>query len=291
VPQVVTPSPEKDRIQSGVVGVVAVVGFVVGVAWPRLLGVKVGPDVPTPGGNSRAALSSDKPAPSGNPAPAAASGAPAASAGAPEEEPGVTNQQRVVVGAGKVTSCRNKKGDKVDECGKVSFDELAKKHLDELARCPSALGLEGVVTVAVELNFEKNQLDVQGVKKKSDVPSSTLNGVVRCAGEAFKTLELEGIPPTHPRYVLQYELSFYPPGKDPPAPTEPGAAPADADPGLGTATVKWEKALIRETPDEGKVVARLPQGTRVKLLEQKDDWYRIESSKAKGWVYRQAIGK
>ena len=29
----------------------------------------------------------------------------------------------------------------------------------------------------------------------------------------------------------------------------------------------------------------------MKLLEQKGDWYRIESSKAKGWVYRQAIGK
>jgi hypothetical protein len=290
VPQVVTPSPDKDRLQSGVVGVVAVVGFVVGVAWPRLLGVKVGPDVPTPGANSRVVPSSDKPGPSASPAATTSAGA-ATSAGAPEEEPGVTNQQTVVVAAGKVTSCKNKKGEKVDECGKVTFDELAKKHLDELARCPSALGLEGVVTVAVELNFEKNQLDVQGVKKKSDVPSSTLNGVVRCAGDAFKTVELEGIPHTHSRYVLHYELSFYPPGKAPPAPIEPGAAQPDADPGLGTATVKWEKALIRETPDEGKVVARLPQGTRVKLLEQKDDWYRIESSKAKGWVYRQAIGK
>jgi hypothetical protein len=292
VPRVVTPSPEKDRVQSGVVGVVAVVGFVVGVAWPRLLGVKVGPDVPTPG-TGRPIAAAEKTPQAGSSAPASsASTSPSATGGAPsDEEPSATNQQRVVVSPGKVTSCRNKKSEKVDECGKVAFDELAKKHLDELARCPSAIGLEGVVTVAVELNFEKNQLDVQGVKKKSDVPSSTLNGVVRCAGDAFKTLELEGIPHTHLRYTLHYELSFYPPGKEPPAPVDPGAPPADADPGLGTATVQWEKALIRETPDEGKVVARLPQGTRVKLLEQKDDWYRIESSKAKGWVYRQAIGK
>jgi uncharacterized protein YgiM (DUF1202 family) len=39
------------------------------------------------------------------------------------------------------------------------------------------------------------------------------------------------------------------------------------------------------------VVAKWPQGTRVKLLQQDDDWYLVESGKTKGWVYRQAIGK
>lgn len=293
MPNVITPSPDRDRALNGIVGVVAICGFVLGIAWPRLLDVKVGPDVPSggpaaktppPDGSSSAGASAPKPLSATAPAPTAESTA--------EDAASPTNKQQVVIGTPEVLGCKNKKGEKIDDCGKIAFEEQAKKHLDALARCPSAIGLEGKLTLSLTLNFDKNDVLVDVGKKKSDLPSSTQRGVVACAGQAFKALELEEIRHTHPRYTLSIPVAFYPPGKEPPTEGKPEeqAATSDAE-GLGSATVKWEKALVRETPDEGKVVARLPQGTRIKLLEQKDDWYRIESSKGKGWVYRQAIGK
>lgn len=282
------PSAKDDRALTGKVGVVAVVGFVVGVAWPRLLDVKVGPDVP--GGSSKptgaAAAAS---APEAEP-PASAEPAPSGSAAA--DAPGedeVSNKQQLTVADGVVVSCRNKRNDKIEDCGKLAFDKIAKPRLADLDKCPAALGLEGELALTLGINFEKNEVVVDGIKKKSEVPSSTLKGVVACAAEALKGVELEKVPHTHTRYGVSYALSFFPPGKAPKA-EEPGDD-KDAEPSLGKATVTWEKALLRDTPKEGKVVARLPQGTRVKLLEKNDDWYRIDSSKGKGWVYRQAIGK
>ena len=48
---------------------------------------------------------------------------------------------------------------------------------------------------------------------------------------------------------------------------------------------------MRETAKDGKVIARLAQGTRVKILKKDDDWYEVTSGSTKGWVYRTAIGK
>ncbi|NUP05582.1 MAG: SH3 domain-containing protein [Polyangiaceae bacterium] len=288
------PSAKEDRALTSKVGIVAVVGFAVGVVWPRLLGVSVGPDVP--GSGSKSHDSSQKIAPP--PGDSAAAPAPADSAAA--EEPAaeetadaVTNKQTVVVGDGKVDGCRNKKNDKLDECGKINFDKIGKARLAELERCPAVIGLEGSIALQLTLNFEKNEVVVEGEKKKSGLPSDTIRGVIQCAAKQLKGVELDKIPHTHEKYTLVYDLAFYPPGKAPPVADE--TKPADeagGDTGLGRATVSWEKALVREAPEEGKVVARLPQGTKVTVVEQKGDWFKIETSKGKkGWVYRQAIGK
>ncbi|MBK6513870.1 MAG: SH3 domain-containing protein [Polyangiaceae bacterium] len=284
------PTAQQDRALTSKVGIVAVVGFAVGIVWPRLLGVTVGPDVP---GGSPPPLAS---AAAGAIAPPPASAVAAGSEAPADEEPTAngdapTNKQTVVVADGRVDSCRNKKNDKLDECGKISFDKHAKPRLAELARCPAVIGLDGSLSLQLTLNFEKNDLVIEGEKKKSGLPSDTVRGVIACAYKELKGIELEKVPHTHLKYTLVYDLAFYSPGKAPPDAGAPGDAGAQDEPGLGRATVTWEKALVRETPDEGKVVARLPQGTRVKLVEQKGDWFRIESGKSKGWVYRQAIGK
>lgn len=285
------PTAKQDRALTSKVGIVAVVGFAVGIIWPRLLGVTPGPDVPTGATPpSSAAVKGAIPAPS----PSGAAAEPEAAPG--EEEPAAngdapTNKQTVVVADGRVDGCRNKKNDKLDDCGKLAFDKHAKPRLAELARCPAVIGLDGSLSLQLTLNFEKNDLTIDGEKKKSGLPTDTVRGIVGCAYKELKGVELEKVPHTHLKYTLVYDLAFYSPGKAPP---EPGAADAEGsqeEAGLGRATVSWEKALVRETPDEGKIVARLPQGTRVKLVEQKGDWFRIESTKAKGWVYRQAIGK
>jgi hypothetical protein len=280
---VVLPGPKEDRAITSKVGFVAAFGFIVGVMWPRVFGIEVGPARPG-GGSEKPAVA----APAPKPAPPPSAAEPGAEPlGSSEPDTGPSNKQTVVVSGGTVKSCRDKKGDKVEDCGKIAVDKLVKPRLSELSACPSALGLDGKLKLGVAVNFEKNEVVIVE-DEKSSLPSSTVRGVMACAGEEMKGIELEKITHTHARYTVVYEVTFLPPGRSP----EPeGGDGAEGEGALGRATVTWEKALVRETPDEGKIVARLPQGTRVKLLEQKDDWFLVESGKQKGWVYRQAIGK
>jgi len=71
------------------------------------------------------------------------------------------------------------------------------------------------------------------------------------------------------------------------------AAPAEVTPASGTATVTWNTALVRLTPDrEGKTIARVLQGTRVGVTGRSGDWYRVkyDAKGSQGWVFRTAIG-
>jgi hypothetical protein len=284
------PSAKDDRAFTPKVGLIATVGFVVGIAWPRLLGVHVGPDVPGGGGDKARAAAA---APAGSAASSSSAGAAADedAAESVDAADGPTNKETIVVGAGEVTACKNKKGEKVDECGKLALDRVTKTRLGELSKCPAALGLEGTMTIGVVVNFEKNDLlVVEG--KKSALPTSTVRGVLACAGKELDGLELEKVPHTHARYTVEYALTFYPPGKSPPEPAAPGEAPAEpAAAGLGTARVVWEKGLLRESPENGKVSSRIPQGTRVTILEEQKGWYLVEAGKKKGWLAAGAIGK
>lgn len=279
------PSPKEDRAITSKVGLVAAIGFVVGVAWPRIFGMEVGPSRPG-GGADRPPVAAAAPTSTGA-APVSSAAPPEASSSA-EAEPSPSNKQTVVVGDGKVKICRNKKGEKLDECGKLSIDKLVKPRLGGLSSCPAALGLDGRLKLGVAVNFEKNEVVIVD-DEKSSLPSSTVRGVLACAGEEMKGVELEKVAHTHARYTVVYEITFLPPGRT--LEPEAGEAEEAEDKGLGRATVTWEKALVRETAEDGKVLTRLPQGTRVRLVEQKDDWFLVESGKTKGWVYRQAIGK
>jgi hypothetical protein len=297
--KVEAPPASSDRAITTKVGLVAALGFVVGVAWPRFVGMQIGPNVPGARETApSASAASSTSAPSANAPKPAASGDSAKPSAAEDEAPeddGTLNRQRVVIADGVVESCRNKKGDKLDDCGKVPVDRLVKSRLANLSKCPSAIGLEGSLGLGISFDFDKSDILVLEAGK-SALPSSTVKGVLKCAGEDLSGVELEKIGHTHARYLVRFDVAFYPPGKSPPKPEEAQAAaeggePAAEEAGLGTATITWEKALVRESPKDGKITTRIPQGARVKLLEQKDDWYRIESGKAKGWIYRQSIGR
>jgi hypothetical protein len=76
--------------------------------------------------------------------------------------------------------------------------------------------------------------------------------------------------------------------------SEPSAAPAASAAGLKAAQVEWEVALIRDSPKSGKVVARLPRGSQVRVGPVKDGWYPVtygSDYSNEGWVYRGAIGR
>jgi Bacterial SH3 domain len=297
------PRPGADQPAWSRVGIIGVVGFVVGIAWPRLAGVKVGPAVPA---DLRAQVEASA-SPSASAAPRAAatgsaSAAPAAPdpSGEPDAAP-AANQEMVVIGPGKIIKCWDKKDKKIDDCEKLLFDPIAVKRMRELSRCPSALGLTGKMAIGFEVDFGKKEVGVKQRKKGSSLPSSTVAGIVQCAAREFGNVSLEEVPHKHRHYLLEYVLTFYGPGKHPEgAAATPPAEGGDADPGAGSTTseaeasgsaiIAWDTALLRKEPKDGEIVARLVRGTKVKIVGKQSDWFKIESGSKAGWVYRGTIG-
>lgn len=296
------PRPADEQPAWSRVGIIALIGFAVGIAWPKVAGVRIGPSVP---GEGRAEAEA---APSAAPvAPPPETAAPAAPPPAPEANR--KNEQLVVIGAGAIARCSDKKNKAVDECGALQFDPVAVPKLRELAQCPAALGLEGKLAIGFEINFEKKEVQVVKPKKaKTSLPSSTVNGILQCAAREFSSVSLDEVPHKYAKYSLVYTATFYPPGKHP---VEPGEAGEGGDkPGAegegegeesagtttsessasGSATIGWDTALVRGEPKTGDVVLRLVRGTRVKIVGRQNDWYKIEHRGKTGWVYRGAIG-
>ncbi|WP_438028747.1 SH3 domain-containing protein [Sorangium sp. So ce233] len=283
------PRPGDEQPVWSRVGVIALVGFVVGVAWPRLAGVRIGPSVP----------GDLKPTTAETAAPSPAAAAPGtAEPDARPPEAAAKNQQQIVVGPGRITRCSDKKSKKIEDCGELQFDPIALPRLKELAQCPAALGVEGKLPIGFELNFEKKE--VQVVKgKKTSLPGSTVSGILQCAAREFSNVSLEEVPHKYRRYSLVYTATFVPPGAQAEAPkTEAGSEEQEQAAGTttsetaasGLATVSWDTALVRGAPKEGDVVMRLVRGTRVKLVGRQNDWYKIEHRGKTGWMYRGAIG-
>jgi hypothetical protein len=286
------PRPADERPAWSKVGIVGVAGFILGVAWPRVAGVKVGPGVPGDHKTAEtAAPEQSGPRPTGGAASAAAPSAAGSAVAA--------NQELVVVDPGKIVKCRDKKDTKIDDCEKLQFDPTALPRLKALASCPSAMGLEGKLPLSFEVDFEKKEVHVTKGKKPG-VPASTVQGILQCAAREFSSIALDEIPHKYRRYTLSYTITFYPPGKHPeeqPAekPSDDGSeeaagATTNESGATGTATVAWDTALVRKDPKDGDVVARLVRGTKVKLVGKQNDWYRVETGAKTGWVYRGAIG-
>lgn len=279
------------------VGVVAAIGFVAGVLWPKLLGVRVGPAVPGEGKpETSASPSAAAPLGSGGPPLASASAAPGpAPTGSAAAAEGLPNKQRVTVGPGKITRCSDKRGEKLESCGELLFDPVAKPRLEALAKCPAALGLSGKVNLNVDINFERKDVAISKAKK-NPLPGSTVQGLVGCAAREFASTPFAEIPHDHKRYTIAYALTFHPPGKE----AQGDGDASDGDPALGkttseaqaggSATVVQDTALIRSEPKDGKVAFRLVRGTKVKIVGRQNDWYHIEHGSKQGWVYRGAIG-
>ncbi len=299
------PRPGADQPAWSKVGIIGVVGFVVGIAWPRVAGVKVGPSVPADLRAQVEASASPSASPARPGAAGAASAAPNAGASAnaapgdaDPDAPPSANQEMVVIGPGKIVRCWDKKDKKIDDCEKLLVDPVVVKRLRELAKCPSALGLTGKMAIGFELDFGKDSVGVKQRKKGTSLPSSTLAGVVQCAAHDFGNVSIKDVPHKHRHYLIEYHLTFYGPGKHPEG---PGAAPPDGDdPGAGSTTSEDEATgsavvvpdtvLVRKEPVDGEVVARLVRGTKVKILGKQTDWYKIESASKTGWVYRGTIG-
>jgi hypothetical protein len=318
-PSVEIPSPADDRPPWIKVGLIALVGFVVGVAWPRLAGVHLGPAAPvsspqsSPGEGTPASSPSGQPVRADTPAqgaqaaassPATPAPPPVASAAPPPEVPAVT------VNRGVVLTCKTEEGEVrkgVTGCGAVpGFDGIAQPRLKKLAQCPAALGANGKLSVVFNIDFPQNKVSVE-IGKSSTV--ANLDAFASCVRPTFQGVSLGALDHQNPHYALFYSLVFSPKagsavaaaGSSTPAPgvaaTPPPATPSPAagDSDESTAQVIWEVAIVRDTPRTGQVLARLQRGTKIHLGSSgQDGWYRVKYGTdfaSEGWVYRGAIGR
>ncbi len=289
-------------------GIVACVGFVVGVLWPRIFGVHLsqtapGLENPTPSADP-SAVTAVAPLPPVS-APPAASGAPSATPAADSEVP-TAGGTTVVVGKAAILSCRTKSGDaKKDGCGTVDpFADAAAARLKRLATCPAAQGANGKLSIVATVDFAGKRVDV-AAGRSSTVPGP--DRYLTCVNQAFQGIDLSE---THdfPRYVLAYAVNFTAApaaaAEEPAAakpekgaeavPENPGSAPASSGPEVatsGSGEVVWNSGTVRSVPTTGEIVARLKKGAKVTIIGAKDGSYHVKYDGGEGWISREAIGK
>jgi hypothetical protein len=231
----------------------------------------------------------------------------------------------VTVGHGAVFACKSAEGDSLKggtACGTLpGLDNLLIPRLRKLADCPDAATANGVFHLIVHPDFSRGTVGVelgrgQGVASPDALLACAKSDLAGAGGS------IAGIPHDNPRYSVSYRLNFGAAGAAAPAPAAEHAdttpAPsvphvarpigrrADSTPALspsesiddasgdGSAQVVWDVALVRDSPKTGKVVARLPKGTAVRIGSVKDGWYPVkygDGFSAGGWIFRSALGK
>jgi hypothetical protein len=293
------PGPSEDRPSWTRVGVIAAIGFIIGVAWPRLAGVRMGPSVPEAATASVAAA--PPPSEPAQALPAAATTPPStglpAVVVAPATAPSTGVPASVNVGHGVVFSCKGSDGDamKGGDCGSLpGLDGIVMPRLRKLAECPEAAGASGKLHLVVHVDFPRGGL---GVDLGRGHGVSSPDALLACAKSAMNGAGLGGVAHDNPRYSVAYSVTFAGEGAGAPS----ASAPASARPGTGggdaaegTAQVVWEVAIVRDAPKTGKVVARLQHGAELHLGAAKDGWFPVkfgEGFASDGWVYRGAIGR
>jgi hypothetical protein len=284
------PTPQQDKLRFGRVGVIALVGFLIGIAWPRLAGVKLVPGVPTED-ETPSVASSAEPAASAPPAAAmkpAGPLEPATEPPPPVPEPG----DRLKLSEAQIVSCRDTKGSKLDDCGALDFDRVARARLQTLAACPGAPSGTGALSLGFELDFRSNKIGKIERGKSTTLDDATAKALLECAEREFASASLSDLKHDHERYTVFYRVEFLSQAAAAQALAEGGDAGAEATSASGRATVTWEVAILRSTPKEGDIVARILRGTRVVVTGRQGDWYKVRYD-AKGneaWVFKSAIG-
>lgn len=312
------PPSSRDNPGWAKVGVIAAVGFVVGIAWPRIVGIRLGPAAP---GESTAAASASRapepPPPSVTKAPAAVALAPTASAvpSSPATAVSAGGAPNITVQKGVVLSCKTADGDTrkgTKDCGAVpGIDLLVGPRVRKIATCAGVEGQTGKLALTVSVDFSSGRL-AYDVGKASTLQN--VEAVTACLKTSFQGTSTAATPHEHPRYTVAYTAIFAPgspqaTGDDKAplhktdlsdksakeAPEKDGKASDLPAANSGEGQVAWEVALVRDAPKTGSIVSRLPRGTKVKVGGSvKDGWYPIKFGDgfgSQGWVYRGAIGR
>ncbi len=288
--KVQVPGSGDDGVKFARVGIIALVGFAIGIAWPRLAGVKLVPSVPVPAAAEASARElTGAPA---EPKLAVADPAPGPSAAEPEKPAA----ERILVSELQVASCRSKHGKRVEACDRIDFDRVAREPLRELSNCSNTESAAGILSLGFELDFVSDKIKSIQSGKSTSLPQGDLDRLLACARSQFSNISLVGIPHEQGTYTVFYRLELL---RDA-AVDQRDAAPAgsaNVEAGVtaasGRATVSWDVALVRASPArDGEVRARVLSGTRVAVTGKSGDWFRVkyDAKGSQGWVYRTAIG-
>ena len=295
--QVQIPAPAEDRPSWTKVGVITAIGFIVGIAWPRVMGVRLGPSIPADVAAAAASASTSAAAAEASGAPVVPSSAPALAA-VPALSPAAAAVPTVTVGHGVVFGCKTSEGDalKGGDCGALpGLDGLVMPRLRKLSECPEVGSATGKLHLIVHVDFARGGLSVDLGRGQGVVAPDAL---LACAKADVAGVGLTGVVHENQRYSVAYSVTFEAGGagavtaaSDPGATATSARVASDAD---GTAQIVWEVAIVRDTPKTGKVLARLQRGTTVRLGAARDGWYPVKYGDgfgSDGWLYRGAVAK
>jgi hypothetical protein len=290
-PIVVLPRTEGDRPPWAKVSLIAAAGFIIGIAWPRLAGMRIAPNPPSDGPQAAAQNHAAAALASGS-ASALARAAAAPSAAALAAPAAVS----ISVGQGLILSCWELADAKQKECGSLQFDPIAVPKIKGLAQCAAAAGVTGKLSIGFDIDFRKKTIHPK-VGKSTTVARDSAEALVKCAEPMFENVGLWEVPHEHRHYTVFYTAELSPPGKQgdtastPPAVEGRAAGTTTGETAAsGTATIGWDVALVRDTPKTGSVVGRILQGSKVKLVGKQGEWYHVQYGSIDGWVHRGAIG-
>jgi hypothetical protein len=290
-PTVVLPRTEDARPPWGKVGIIAAAGFIVGIAWPRLAGMRIAPNPPSDGPAAAANRAAAALAAGSASTPVLAAAAPSASA--PVAHPAAVS---ISVGQGVIVNCRDTADDKRNECGSLQFDPIAVPKIKGLAQCPAATGVTGKLSIGFDIDFRKKTVHPKA-GKSTTIPRQSADALVKCAEPMFENLGLWEVPHEHRHYTVFYTAELSPPGKQADAANEKPAVEGRVagtttgeTPASGMTTIGWDVALVRDAPKTGSVVGRILQGSKVKVVGRQGEWYHVQYGSIDGWVHRGALG-
>jgi len=284
--KVEVPRPEQDKPELGRVGVIAVAGFVIGIAWPWLAGVRLVPSPPVDD-MTEAVGSAAVPAASNSAAPPAVS-ASAAAAAPPVGPSQKTDVETTKISEIQVTGCRDGKGRRKKDCDTVGIDDRVRPHLGALTSCAEAQGASETLSIGLELSFTDQTITDVFAGKSTTFSREKAHALVDCAKKELASVRLDGLGHEHDEYTVFYFVQFVPPGTA----MAPAAAAETTEDASGLATVVWDSAVVRDQPEDGKIVSRLRYGTRVAVSAKRGKWYEVkyDGKGDKGWVHRNALG-
>jgi hypothetical protein len=265
----------------GRVGIITAVGFVLGVVWPRLAGVKLVPTAPVEGVAEVAGSGEPESEGSESPPPAAAV------VPAPAAEPKPNEAlSRLKVGKSQVTSCRDGEGKRQIHCDELELEAVLDDKLKMLALCKGTETARGTLSLGLELDLPKKKILEVTRGRSTTLPDDATQAFLDCARKDLSGVALEGVKHTRAQYTVFFVLDVVPTGENV---DKPEPKPDEAS---GRATVGWEVAIIRDTPKDGAIVARILRGTNVVVTGRQNDWYKVkyDAKGNEGWVFRTAIG-
>ena len=286
-PAVHVPAPSKDRPSWVKVGVFAVVGFVVGVAWPRLLNVRLGAAPPE---NANATAHKEEVPSASASAPVAALSAPPAAvvSGVPAT---MTAPPKVTLNKGFVLSCKKADGQPLQRaaCGHFeAFEGVAAPRLKRLEQCQAVDGLSGTLSVVLDVDFGESRINIEP-SDQTTLPSP--DGAYACVKAAFQGAPFTTIDHEHPRYRVRYNAKLVAPTPAAATSASPSASAKSGDDQPVEIVVR--EAKVRDAPN-GQLLGTLPRGTKLLARADKNGWWRVhygQDMASEGFVFHSLIGK